>query len=124
MTMSAVVVEDDDDVAEVLVRTLRTEGFAVQHARSGGHAVAEILTRRPDVVVLDLGLPDMDGLEVCSRIRADGFGGCVIVVSARAEDGLLAAITAAGADDFLPKPFRISSLSQRVRACAAQLGRG
>ena len=122
--MSAVVVEDDDDVAEVLVRILRADGFEVERARSGGSALDEVRSRRPDVVLLDLGLPDMDGLDVCSRMRADGFSGCVIVVSARAGDGLLAAITAAGADDFIPKPFRISGLTQRVRACADQIGQG
>jgi DNA-binding response OmpR family regulator len=109
-------VEDDRDIAPTLVRALEREGYAVEHAPSGAAAVEHVASRPTDVVLLDLGLPDTDGLEVCRRIRADGYQGAVLILTAR--DGELDRVVGldVGADDYLSKPFSLSELLARIRA--------
>jgi DNA-binding response OmpR family regulator len=109
-------VEDDRDIAPTLVRALEREGYAVAHAPSGAAAVEHVSSRPTDVVLLDLGLPDTDGLEVCRRIRADGYQGAVLILTAR--DGELDRVVGldVGADDYLSKPFSLSELLARIRA--------
>jgi DNA-binding response OmpR family regulator len=109
-------VEDDRDIAPTLVRALEREGYAVDHAPNGAAAVEHVASRPTDVVLLDLGLPDTDGLEVCRRIRADGYQGAVLILTAR--DGELDRVVGldVGADDYLSKPFSLSELLARIRA--------
>jgi DNA-binding response OmpR family regulator len=109
-------VEDDRDIAPTLVRALEREGYAVAHAPSGSAAVDHVASHPTDVVLLDLGLPDTDGLEVCRRIRADGYQGAVLILTAR--DGELDRVVGldVGADDYLSKPFSLSELLARIRA--------
>ncbi|MDH4158938.1 MAG: response regulator transcription factor [Actinomycetota bacterium] len=108
-------VEDDDAIAEPLARALRREGYAVELATTGQAAVARG-RQDTDVVVLDLGLPDIDGLEVCRRLRASGSRVPVLMLTSRT--GELDAIVGldAGADDYVPKPFRLGELLARLRA--------
>jgi two-component system response regulator MprA len=109
------VVEDDEEIAEVLRRSLRTEGYEVRTAADGIEALDIATGFTPDVVVLDLGLPRMDGIEVCRRLRAEGDVP-ILMLTARAEtedrvDGL-----DSGADDYLVKPFERQELLARIRA--------
>ena len=112
---TAVIVEDDTDIGEVLRNLLDCAGFEVQVAHTGAEALGLIRDTRPDLVTLDLTLPDIDGVEVCRQIRA--ISDCyVIVVSARtAEVDRLIGLEV-GADDYLSKPFSLRELQARVAA--------
>ena len=109
-------VEDDPDIAPILVRALEREGYLVSHAPTGSGALEEVRLRPTDVVLLDLGLPDIDGLETCRRLRTDGYQGAIIMLTAR--DGELDRVVGldVGADDYLSKPFSLSELLARIRA--------
>jgi DNA-binding response OmpR family regulator len=108
-------VEDDDAIAEPLERALRREGYDVTVATSGQQAIARG-RRDTDLVLLDLGLPDVDGLEVCRRIRASGSRVPVLMLTARTDELDAVIGLDAGADDYVPKPFRVGELLARVRA--------
>jgi two-component system OmpR family response regulator len=112
---TAVVVEDDHDVGDAISKLLDQAGFDVTVARTGGEALAVIGEARPDLVTLDLTLPDIDGVEVCRQIRT--VSDCyVIVVSGRtAEVDRLIGLEV-GADDYLVKPFSMRELQARVAA--------
>ncbi|MET0524647.1 MAG: response regulator transcription factor [Nocardioides sp.] len=111
----AVVVEDDEDIRELLTFTLTTQGFKVLAVGSGLEAVEAVRDTQPDLVTLDLGLPGIDGIEVCRRIR-DISDAYVVMITARDEeiDRLLGLET--GADDFIAKPFSARELRARVNA--------
>ena len=83
MPVRVLLVEDETDIVAPLVRALEREGYAVEHAATGGEALAASERQTYDVVVLDVGLPDIDGLEVCRRLRAADFAGAVLILSAR-----------------------------------------
>jgi DNA-binding response OmpR family regulator len=115
--MTAVLLaEDDASISEPLSRALRREGYDVLVHDSGPDVVARVLEGGVDIVVLDLGLPGMDGLEVCRRIRAEGRTLPVLVLTARADEVDLVVGLDAGADDYVTKPFRLAELLARVRA--------
>ncbi|HEY8882543.1 MAG TPA: response regulator, partial [Dermatophilaceae bacterium] len=107
--------EDDPAISEPLARALRREGYEVD-VRADGRAALEGANENPDLVVLDLGLPYVDGLEVCRRIRADGRNVPVLILTARADEVDLVVGLDAGADDYVTKPFRLAELLARVRA--------
>ena len=107
--------EDDPAIAEPLARALRREGYEVD-VRADGRAALEGANNNPDMVVLDLGLPHVDGLEVCRRIRADGNKVPVLILTARVDEVDLVVGLDAGADDYVTKPFRLAELLARVRA--------
>lgn len=113
--LRAVVVDNDSDVRLLIRRSLETKGFAVTEAASASEALLDIQKHRPDVVTLDLDLPDMDGVEVCRTLRkfSDAY---VIMISARVDeiDELIG--LEAGADDFIGKPFSPRILQARVTA--------
>ena len=111
-----VLVEDDPRISEPLVRMLQAEGFTVDHHDSGVPAVEAVLAAAPDLVLLDLTLPDIDGLEVCRRIRAANASVPVVMLTARAEEVDVVVGLSAGADDYVAKPFRLAELLARVRA--------
>ncbi|MEI2826951.1 MAG: response regulator transcription factor [Dermatophilaceae bacterium] len=108
-------VEDDRGISEPLARALRREGYTVDVHGTGAGAL-EAAKARPDLVVLDLGLPDMDGLEVCRRLRADGRTIPVLILTARADELDAVVGLDAGGDDYVTKPFRLAELLARVRA--------
>lgn len=113
---SVVVVEDDDKIAAPLVRTLEREGHTVERFAQGRPAVERVSAGAVDLVLLDLGLPDMDGLEVCRHVREGGYEGGIIILTAR--DGELDRVVGLdqGADDYLAKPFALAELLARTRA--------
>jgi DNA-binding response OmpR family regulator len=103
------VVEDEADIAFPLVRTLEREGYDVSWVESGQQAL-DSLSGAPEVVILDLGLPDIDGLEVCRRAREAGFEGAIMIVTARAGELDRVVGLDYGADDYLAKPFGLALL--------------
>jgi DNA-binding response OmpR family regulator len=107
--------EDDPAISEPLARALRRAGYEVD-VRADGRAALEGVKENPDLVVLDLGLPYIDGLEVCRRIRADGSPVPVLILTARTDEVDLVVGLDAGADDYVTKPFRLAELLARVRA--------
>jgi two-component system response regulator MprA len=109
------VVEDDEAIADVLRRSLRAEGHEVQSAGDGAEALTAAERFSPDLVVLDLGLPRLDGIEVLKRIRADSDVP-VLILTARTETEDRVEGLDTGADDYLPKPFERAELLARIRA--------
>jgi DNA-binding response OmpR family regulator len=109
------VVEDDEAIADVLRRSLRAEGHEVQSAGDGAEALTVAEQFAPDLVILDLGLPRLDGMEVLKRLRADGDVP-VLILTARTETEDRVEGLDSGADDYLPKPFEREELLARTRA--------
>lgn len=120
---TALVVEDDEDVRSLIEFTLATQGFVVTSVETGLAAVEAVRTLDPDLVTLDLGLPGIDGIETCRRIRelSDAY---VVMITARDEevDRLIGLET--GADDFISKPFSVRELKARVNALFRRPRRG
>jgi DNA-binding response OmpR family regulator len=112
---TVLVVEDEDAIAEAVRARLASEGYDVLVASDGPEALRVHAERRPDLVVLDLMLPGMDGLEVCSRMQRDGWTP-VLMLTAKAEEADKVAGFAVGADDYLTKPFSLRELAVRVQA--------
>jgi len=111
------VVEDDEDIVDVLRRTLRAEGYEVRAAGDGAEALEDLVDFAPDLVILDLGLPGMDGIEVCDRIRKSENGEVpVLMLTARADAEDRVTGLDSGADDYLVKPFDRAELLARIRA--------
>lgn len=108
------VVEDDAAVGNLIATTLETQNYQYHRANTGAGAVLDALSYRPDVMLLDLGLPDMDGVDIIKKIRA-WSNMPIIVVSARSEDADKVAALDAGADDYLTKPFSVEELLARLR---------
>ena len=109
-------VEDDERISEPLLRVLTAEGFEVVHAATGNDGLAAVLARRPDLMLLDLTLPDIDGLDVCRKVREDRPEMPIIMLTARAEEMDVIVGLGAGADDYVPKPFRLAELVARIKA--------
>lgn len=109
-------VEDDPRISEPLVRVLAAEGFDVELADTGNAALAAVERERPDLVLLDLTLPDIDGLDVCRSVRAGAADLPIIMLTARAEEVDVIVGLDAGADDYVAKPFRLAELVARIRA--------
>lgn len=108
------VVEDDIPVRNLITITLKTHGYRYLTAGTGDGAVVEASSHNPDVVLLDLGLPDMDGVDVIRKIRT-WSNLPIIVISARSEDTDKIDALDAGADDYLTKPFSVEELLARLR---------
>ena len=109
------VVEDDTPVRNLITTTLKTHEYRYLSAQNGASAVMEALSHNPDIVLLDLGLPDMDGVEIIRKIRS-WSNMPIIVISARTEDSDKIVALDAGADDYLTKPFRPTILLMKVKA--------
>lgn len=116
MTKSAtiIVIEDEAQIRRFLRTTLAAEGYQIIEAETGKQGLTEAATRKPDLIILDLGLPDMDGTEVVKGIRA-WSSVPVIILSARAHESDKIAALDAGADDYLVKPFGVGELLARIR---------
>jgi two-component system response regulator TctD len=116
--MRLLLVEDHPELAEWISRALRQSGYAVDHMTRGDHADHALLTQAYDMVILDLSLPGMDGLEVLRRMRArpDNMRIPVLILTARsATDDRVKGLNL-GADDYLPKPFELAELEARIKA--------
>ncbi len=109
-------VEDDERISEPLIRVLRAEHFDVTHVAAGQPALDAVEAARPALVLLDLTLPDIDGLDVCRRLRADHPDLPIIMLTARAEEMDVIVGLGAGADDYVAKPFRLAELVARIKA--------
>ncbi|HEU0131155.1 MAG TPA: response regulator transcription factor [Mycobacteriales bacterium] len=110
------VVDDDPALREALTRALRLDGYDVTAVSNGLKALEAVATSAPDVLVLDLMMPVVGGLEVCRRLRAKGDRTPILVLTARDEVGDRVAGLDAGADDYLVKPFALDELRARLRA--------
>jgi DNA-binding response OmpR family regulator len=116
------VVDDEASVRQALERALTLEGFAVGTAGGGHAALAAVAERPPAVIVLDVAMPDLDGVSVVRRLRADGIDVPVCILSARDEVGDRVAGLQAGADDYLVKPFALDELTARLHALLRRRG--
>jgi two-component system response regulator MprA len=114
--MRVLVVEDDDGVRESLRRALTLGGWEVLSAEGGQDGLFRARNEHPDVIVLDIGMPDIDGLEVCRALRRDGNRTPILMLTAREAVSDRIAGLDAGADDYLPKPFDVGELQARLRA--------
>ncbi|MGD9961317.1 response regulator transcription factor [Nocardioides sp.] len=109
------IIEDDDRIRPLLMRSLRERGYAVSSAPTGMAGLSMAVDHRPDLVILDLGLPDVDGTQVLSMLRAVSDVP-VIIASARDDDPSLVKALDAGADDYVVKPYTTAQLEARIRA--------
>ncbi|MGC4109459.1 MAG: response regulator transcription factor [Nocardioides sp.] len=116
MPERVLLVEDEPDIATPLVQTLEREGYVVDQAATGRDAIASVGRREHAIVVLDLGLPDMDGLDVCRKLRGSGYEGAILMLTARGLEVDRVVGLDAGADDYLVKPFGLAELLARLRA--------
>ncbi len=115
MSARILVVDDEPNILGTLAPLLRSRGYDVHTAMSGRAAIEAVDRDKPDIVILDLGLPDMDGVEVCRTIR-ETLTIPIIVLSARGAEGDKVRALDAGADDYVTKPFGVEELVARVRA--------
>lgn len=120
--MRLLLVEDDRSLAAGLSLALRNKGFAVNHVARGDHALLAVRTDPPDLMILDLGLPDMDGLDVLRQLRSTNRTIPVLILTARDTTSEKIAGLDLGADDYLAKPFDIDELDARLRAMSRRLG--
>lgn len=112
------VVEDEADIREVVLYNLRREGYEAIGCETGTQALAAIKMKRPDLVILDLMIPELDGLTVCQQVRADPEVSStpIVIVSAKEEESDVVIGLGLGADDYVAKPFRPKELMARVKA--------
>lgn len=108
------VVEDDKAVRNLITTTLETQDYQFHTASTGGESILEAISHKPDIIILDLGLPDMDDIDIIKKIRT-WSNVPIIVVSARSEDRDKIDALDAGADDYLTKPFSVEELLARLR---------
>jgi two-component system response regulator MprA len=113
---SVLVVDDDPELRAALTRALELDGYDVRAVGNGKSALDEVSTQPPDVMVLDVMMPVVGGLEVCRRLRSSGDRTPILVLTARDEVGDRVAGLDAGADDYLVKPFALEELRARLRA--------
>lgn len=114
------IVEDDSSIRNLMATTLKTHDYNYLVAQNGKSAIVEASTHNPDIVLLDLGLPDMDGIEVIRTIRSWSTMP-IIIISARAEDSDKIQALDEGADDYLTKPFSVEELLARIRVAQRRL---
>ena len=115
MADEILVVEDDDTIRRLLKISLRTEGYRVSEARTGAAALSLVEANAPALVLLDLGLPDCDGMDVLARVREEGSTPVIVVTARNLDDQKVRALDA-GADDYVVKPFKPRELMARVKA--------
>jgi two-component system OmpR family response regulator len=115
-------VEDDHELRALIMRGLEEEGFAVTGARTGAEAMQRAREQTPDAFVIDIGLPDADGRDLCQALRAQGINSPVLFLTARDALSDRLAGFSAGGDDYITKPFALSELMARLRAFLNRAG--
>jgi two-component system response regulator MprA len=124
MEPTLLIVEDDAPLREVLVRSLRAEGFAARAVSSARELLEHAVAERPDALVIDIGLPDADGRDLCQALRARGIDSPVLFLTARdALTDRLSGFTAGG-DDYVTKPFDLEEVAARLHALLRRVGAG
>jgi len=118
------VVDDEPSIVDAVATALRYEGYEVEEATTARAGLAAAQERRPDLIILDVMLPDLDGLEVTRRLRADGVGVPILFLTARDALEDKVAGLGAGGDDYVTKPFALAEIVARVRAILRRLGDG
>jgi two-component system, OmpR family, response regulator len=121
-TERVLVVEDEDSIRDLVATALRFTGFPVSAVASGRAAIAEVRNEPFDLLILDVNLPDVDGYEICRKIRADGNNVAVIFLTARDDPADLKSGFTAGGDDYLTKPFSLEELMLRIDAVLRRTG--
>lgn len=114
--LRVLVVDDEPPIRRFLRTSLSAQGYDITEAEDGGKALEEVRRRAPDVLVLDLGLPGIDGLEVIRRLRGSGATLPIIVLSSRVDEAGKVEALDLGADDYVTKPFGVDELLARIRA--------
>jgi len=114
------VIEDDNAIRNLIITALTTFGYRFCYAGDGAGAIMEAVSMQPDLFVLDLGLPDMDGTDIIKKLRT-WTNNPIIIVSARSETHDIIAALDAGADDYLTKPFSVEELMARIRAALRKM---
>ncbi|MDQ2104222.1 response regulator [Azospirillum isscasi] len=116
LPLRVLVVDDEPPIRRFLRTTLSAQGYDIAEAEDGAKALEEVRRRPPDLLVLDLGLPGVGGLEVIRRLRGDGVATPIIVLSSRADEAGKVEALDLGADDYVTKPFGMDELLARIRA--------
>ena len=116
LPLRVLVVDDEPPIRRFLRTTLSAQGYDIAEAEDGATALEEVRRRPPDLLVLDLGLPGVGGLEVIRRLRGDGVAAPIIVLSSRADEAGKVEALDLGADDYVTKPFGMDELLARIRA--------
>ena len=116
MAARILIVEDDATIGSGLQMALEANGYLVDWVTSGAESINRCRSHPPELVLLDLGLPDLDGFEVCRRLRSTASGATIVMLTARHDEIDVVVGLEAGADDYLTKPFRLAELLARVRA--------
>ena len=117
---SVLVVEDDVPIRNLITTTLEMEKYKFDTAENGNQAIMLAAANNPDIILMDLGLPDIDGIEVIRKIRTWSVAP-IIVISARSDEKDKVAALDVGADDYLTKPFSVTELSARLRATTRRI---
>ena len=120
ISQRVLVVDDESSIRRYLRAALSAQGFTVYEAANGEEAISAVLRDRPDIIILDLGLPDLDGIEVTRRLREWSQTPIIILSVREAENDKIAALDA-GADDYLTKPFGTGELMARMRVAMRRL---
>ncbi len=117
-TEKIVIIEDESDILEVIAYNLRREGYEVVESQSGEDGLDKVISSAPQLVILDLMLPEIDGIEICRKLKSDPLtaGIPVIMVTAKGEESDIVLGLGVGADDYVTKPFSPKELLARVRA--------
>jgi two-component system, OmpR family, KDP operon response regulator KdpE len=123
MAARILVVDDEPNIIATIAPLLRARGYEVFSAMTGGAALDAVGRDKPDLIILDLGLPDIDGAEVCRRVR-ETSGVPILVLSARGAEGDKVKALDAGADDYVTKPFSTEELLARIRAALRRVDSG
>lgn len=120
-TTRILVIEDEPGIALALYKALRDASYQVDTAKSGTSGLRKVAAKKFDVVLLDLGLPDMSGLTICKQLRDEGLRAPIIVLTAESSVRTKVSLFDAGANDYITKPFSIEELQARIRACLRQI---